>query len=502
MARMTEALCCAGCTLLVALAIVVWALFFDEVKELEVEDGGSASGSSAGGDDWPEVTVDDVALDSTLPLPDGSVATQANCVTLSQSLVADAAADLEVAWCEDHWLPAAALCAQHAVAFANAGSSTMTERCIVAATAESHESTSLTTVMSKWSLEQAPRREPLDCDRDILSPAMVYAGAVKRVVEAWLEIDNNWLWDSDAELLELHSSLAELYSSTPNTTTVYTCPVGCRRTSSTECLPCPSVYDACGEFGGCDPQDVNTVNATLDTMECVCVEGFSGRLCDMKTSFGFLGVYVLLVGIPCALAACFLVFAASREGTSESSEDHHSIGMWIPRAKRVPGPVGDKGKDDVKEILLCGLQYLQLSAAAFSVRVPWSLQYKFKKILDFWSLDAEVVMPEMKYMVSVCLSAGVALVGTGFLIAADQRPNTCGGAIVTDGIKRVAGLLIVPGTRVWGNVFFGCTFYGNDRPSTFDADPQISCFESRWWLYAFIALVPCWFTFKSLHVEA
>eukprot|EP01047_Picozoa_sp_COSAG01_P109225 COSAG01_NODE_38112_length_494_cov_0.815190_1_plen_115_part_10 len=115
MARMTEALCCAGCTLLVALAIVVWALFFDEVKELEVEDGGSASGSSAGGDDWPEVTVDDVALDSTLPLPDGSVATQANCVTLSQSLVADAAADLEVAWCEDHWLPAAALCAQHAV---------------------------------------------------------------------------------------------------------------------------------------------------------------------------------------------------------------------------------------------------------------------------------------------------------------------------------------------------------------------------------------------------
>ena len=215
--------------------------------------------------------------------------------------------------------------------------------------------------------------------------------------------------------------------------------------------------------------------------------------------------YVALIGIPCTLAVCFLIFAASREGgqgSSESVEEHHSIGMWMPRTKRVPGPVGGKGKDDMKEILLRGLQYLQLSAAAFSARVPWSLKANATKFLSFWALDVDVLLPETDYTRSVCLSAGVALVWTGLLIAADQRPSACGGPDVANAIKRVAGLLIVPFSRVWGDVYFGCTFYANDRPSTFDADPQVSCFEGRWWLYAIVALVPCWFTFKSLHVEA
>ena len=157
---MSEAICCSGCVVLVALAIVLWAVLFDDSPD--ASDGGYASSGSSD-DDWGVVTAEDVALDpeSFLPLPDGSAASQANCVALattwlstwprrSSSVAADATAEPDSAWCRDSWLPAAALCAQHAVAFADAGSPRMTERCIAAAGGESHDETVLASVMSRW----------------------------------------------------------------------------------------------------------------------------------------------------------------------------------------------------------------------------------------------------------------------------------------------------------------------------------------------------------------
>lgn len=495
---MSEALCCAICVVAVALAVAAWAVFVYEAGE---------DGSVSGEDDWQQVTAADVALDpdSSLPLPDGTVATEGNCAALSQSLTSMAPTGPEAGWCEDDWLPAAALCAQHAIAFENAGEFGMTERCIAAASADSHKEDVSAKVM-RWSREQLPRREPLDCDADVLSPALIYAGAVKRVAEAWLDIDDNWIWDSDAELLELHTSLAELYNSTTNITAVFTCPVGCRRVSPTECLPCPAVYDACGEFGGCHPRDLSAINATYDTMECVCMEGFTGRVCDMKMSFDFLGLFVAIIGISCALVVGCLVFVASwrdSKDTKELSErDRRSIGTWTPYTNRVPGSVGNEGKEGIKEIFLRTLQYLQLSAAAFSMRVPWSEDFNFTKFLNFWAMDVEVVLPETDYMAWSFVSGGFTLVGTALLIAADQWPDSFCHADIPLAIKRIAGLLVVPATRVWGDVYFGCTYYAGDRPTTFDADPRTSCFENKWWLYALVSLVPLWFTVKSLGVEA
>jgi hypothetical protein len=397
---MSEAVCCAACVVLVALVIAVWALFVYEPEEEPVS-GSSSSGAGDDGDEWQQVTAEDVAIDpaTVLPLPDGSEATEDSCAALAQNLAAGAPAGPEVGWCEDDWIPAAALCASHAVAF-SAGDASMTSRCISAAAAESHEEVVSITAMHKWSREQPPRLDPLDCSADVLSPAIVYAGAAKRVVEAWLEIDDNWFWDSDSELLELHSSLAELYGSSPNATAVFTCPVGCRRISPTECSPCPAVFDACGEFGGCDPRDRSAANATEDTMQCVCVEGFTGRVCDMKTEFGGIGIFVAIIGLPCVFAVGCAMFVASRGSSAdaEGDDDDANIGVFQPREKRVPGPVGQEGKDEMKEILLRALQYLQLSAAAFSVNVPWSLEYNFAQFLDFWAIDFEVVVPDMDYM--------------------------------------------------------------------------------------------------------
>eukprot|EP01046_Picozoa_sp_COSAG06_P061333 COSAG06_NODE_13407_length_1260_cov_1.124031_1_plen_118_part_10 len=115
---MSEAVCCAACVVLVALVIAVWALFVYEPEE--EPDTGS---SSDDGDEWQQVTAEDVAIDpaTVLPLPDGSEATDDSCAALAQNLAASAPAGPEVGWCEDDFIPAAALCASHAVAFAAAG---------------------------------------------------------------------------------------------------------------------------------------------------------------------------------------------------------------------------------------------------------------------------------------------------------------------------------------------------------------------------------------------
>lgn len=55
---------------------------------------------------------------------------------------------------------------------------------------------------------------------------------------------------------------------------------------------------------------------------------------------------------------------------------------------------------------------------------------------------------------------------------------------ITVGTK-LSPLFFIPAVRIYGGVFFGCTFRTTStQANEFDADPSLSCWSGWWWAYA------------------
>eukprot|EP01052_Picozoa_sp_SAG31_P000458 SAG31_NODE_13_length_37961_cov_21.751307_37_plen_530_part_00 len=74
------------------------------------------------------------------------------------------------------------------------------------------------------------------------------------------------------------------------------CRLGCHQNMNAaregvrHCVPCPSSYNHfCSPFGSCDPAAGPVANVSKLTMRCACVDGFQGRLCEVRTGLTFGG---------------------------------------------------------------------------------------------------------------------------------------------------------------------------------------------------------------------
>ena len=247
-------------------------------------------------------------------------------------------------------------------------------------------------------------------------------------------------------------------------------PLGC---GPGACGPCPAAYDEiCSVYGGCDP--VNATETATENLACTCAPGFAGRRCTDKTSFVWWLVPLNL--LPVAVLARCLICCSCFENVGPTSWDHPPYAI-----RRIPGAMINGG------LLVKLITTAQLAAAAFDVNIPWSVGFAPPKVMQFFVLDLEV--------------------GFGWQLLTVTMPpfvfvflDLCGCGC-EDIFNKVAPPLIrvmaIPGIRICGGVFFGCTYHVDGWDNVFDADPSLSCWSDDlgtwWWWYA-VAVFFCGWT--------